>query len=46
MMKEASFVIFQKPTFGQNVRIKIFEIDRKKMDPKSITNTIPVIEKD
>jgi hypothetical protein len=35
-MKATSSKKFQKPTLGQNVRIKIPDIDRAKMDPKSI----------
>jgi len=34
-MKETSSNKFQKPTLGQNVRIKITDIDRAKMDPRS-----------
>jgi hypothetical protein len=32
-MKATSSKRFQKPTLGQNVRIKIPDIDRAKMDP-------------
>jgi len=35
-MKATSSKKFQKPTLGQNVRIKIPDIDRAKMDPRSI----------
>ena len=35
-MKAASSKKFQKPTVGQNVRIKIPDIDRAKMDLRSI----------
>jgi hypothetical protein len=39
-MKETSSKKLQKPTLGQNVRLKIPDIDRAKMDPRS---TIAVI---
>ena len=32
--------MFQKPTLGQNVRIKIPDIGRAKMDPRSIIAVI------
>lgn len=35
-MKIASIKNFPKPTLGQNVKIKVPDIDRSKMDPKSI----------
>ena len=35
-MKVTSSKRFQKPTLGQNVRIKIPDIDRAKTDPRSI----------
>ena len=35
-MKETYSKRFQKPTVGQNVRIKITDIDRAKTDPRSI----------
>jgi len=35
-MKATSSKKFQKPTLGQNVRIKIPDIGRAKMDPRSI----------
>jgi hypothetical protein len=43
-MKATSSKKFQKPTLGQNVRIKIPNIDRAKMDPKSITAVITDIK--
>jgi len=43
-MKATSSKKFQKPTLGQNVRIKIPDIDRAKMDPKSIIAVIAVIK--
>ena len=39
-MKATSSKKFQKPTLGQNVRIKVPDIDRAKMDPRSITAII------
>jgi len=33
-MKATSSKQFQKPTLGQNVRIKLLDIDRAKMDPR------------
>jgi hypothetical protein len=39
-MKATSSKKFQKPTFGQNVRIKVPHIDRAKMDLKSIIAVI------
>ena len=43
-MKATSSRKFQKPTLGQNVRIKIPDIDRAKMDPRSITAVITDIK--
>jgi hypothetical protein len=43
-MKATSSKKFQKPTFGQNVRIKIPGIDRAKMDPRSIIAAITDIK--
>ena len=43
-MKATSSKKFQKPTLGQNVRIKIPDIDRAKMDPKSIIAVITDIK--
>jgi len=43
-MKATSSNKFQKPTLGQNVRIKIPDIDRAKMDPRSIIAVITDIE--
>jgi len=42
-MKATSSKKFQKPTLGQNVRIKITD-DRAKMDPRSITAIITDIK--
>ena len=39
-IKATSSKKFQKPTVGQNVRIKIPDIDRAKMDPRSIIAAI------
>jgi len=39
-MKATSSKKFQKPTLGQNVRIKIADIDRAKMNPRSIISVI------
>jgi len=39
-MKATSSKKFQKPTLGQNVRIKIPDIDRAKMDSRSIIAAI------
>jgi hypothetical protein len=41
---DASSIKFQKPTLGQNVRIKIRDIDRAKMDPRSIIAVITDIK--
>ena len=43
-MKATSSTKFQKPTIGQNVRIKITDIDRAKMDPRSIIAVITDIK--
>jgi hypothetical protein len=43
-MKATSSKKFHKPTFGQNVRIKIPNIDRAKMNPRSITAIITDIK--
>ena len=43
-MKATSSKKFQKPTLGQNVIIKISDIDRVKMDPRSITAVIADIK--
>jgi len=43
-MKATSFKKFQKATHGQNVRIKIPDIDRAKMDPRSIIAVITDIK--
>jgi hypothetical protein len=43
-MKATSSKKFQKPTLGQNVRIKIQDIDRVKMDPRSIIAVITDIK--
>jgi len=43
-MKATSSKTFQKPTLGQNVRIKIPDIDRAKMDPISIIAVITDIK--
>jgi len=39
-MKATFSKTFQKPTLGQNVRIKIPDIERAKMDPRSIIAVI------
>jgi hypothetical protein len=39
-MKANSSKKFQKPTLGQNVSIKIPDIDREKMDPRTIIAVI------
>ena len=44
-MKATSPKKFQKPTHGQNVRIKIPDIDRAKMDPRSIIAVITDINR-
>ena len=41
-MKSTSSKMFQKPTLGQNVRIP--DIDRAKMDPRSIVDVITDIK--
>jgi len=43
-MKATSSKKFQKPTLGQNVRIKMPAIDRAKMDPRSIIAVITDIK--
>ena len=43
-MKATSSKIFQKPILGQNVRIKIPDIDRAKMDPRSVIAVITDIK--
>jgi len=43
-MKATSSKRFQKPTLGQNVRIKIPDIDRAKTDPRSIIAVITDIK--
>jgi len=43
-MKATSSKKFQKPTLGQNVRIKITDIDRAKKDPRSIIAVITDIK--
>jgi len=43
-MKSTSSKKFQKPTLRQNVRIKIQDIDRAKMDPRSIIAVIKDIK--
>jgi len=43
-MKATSSKKFQKPALGQNVRIKIPDIDRAKTDPRSITAVITGIK--
>jgi len=43
-MKATSSKKFQKPTVGQNVRIKIPDIDRAKMDPRLIIAVITDIK--
>jgi len=43
-MKATSSKKFQKLTLGQNVRIKMPDIDRVKMDPRSITAVITDIK--
>jgi len=43
-MQATSSKKFQKPTLGQNVRIKIPDIDRAKMDPRSIIAVITDIK--
>jgi hypothetical protein len=45
-MKATSSKKFQKPTLGQNIRIKIADIDRAKMDPRSITAVITDIKEE
>jgi len=43
-MKATSSKKFQKPALGQNVRRKIPDIDRAKMDPRSIIAVITDIK--
>ena len=43
-MKATSSKQFQKPTLEQNVRIKIPDTDRAKMDPRSIIAVITDIK--
>ena len=43
-MKSASSKKFQKPTLEQNIRIKIPDIDRAKMDSRSIIAVITDIK--
>jgi hypothetical protein len=43
-MKATSSKKFQKPTLGQNVRIKIPDMERAKMDPRSIIAVITDIK--
>jgi len=43
-MKPTSSSKYQKPALGQNVRIKIPDIDRAKMDPRSIISVITDIK--
>jgi len=43
-MKTISSKKFQKPALGQNVGIKIPDIDRAKMDPRSIIAVITDIK--
>jgi hypothetical protein len=45
-MKATSSKKFEKPTLGQNVGIKIPDIDRAKMDPRSIIAVITDIKDD
>ena len=45
-MRATSSKKFQKPTLGQNVRIKIPDIDRAKMDPRSILAVITDIKEE
>jgi len=44
-METTSSKKFQKPTLGQNVRIKIPDIERVNMDPRSIIAVITDIKK-
>ena len=44
IMKATSSKKFQKPTLRQNVRIKVPDIDRAKMDPRSIIAVIADIQ--
>jgi len=44
-MKATSSKKFQKPTLGQNVRIKIPDIDRAKTDPRSIITLSQTLKK-
>ena len=43
-MKATSSKKYQKPTLGQNARIKIPDFDRAKMDPRSIIAVITDIK--
>jgi len=43
-MKATSSKKYQKPTLGQNARIKIPDFDRAKMDPRSIIAIITHIK--
>jgi len=45
-MKASFSKKFQKPTLGQNVRIKIPDIERAKMDPRSIIAVITDIKEE
>lgn len=45
-MKTVSSKKFEKPTIGQNVIIKIPDIDRAKMDPKSVIAVVTDIKDD
>ena len=45
-METTSFENFQKPTLGQNVRIKMSHINRAKMDPRSIIAVITDIKEE
>ena len=45
-IKTTSSKKFQKPTLGKNVRIKIPDIDRAKMDPRSIIAVITDIKEE
>jgi len=45
-MEATSSKKFQKPTLGQNVRIKIIDMDRMKMDPRSIIAVITDIKEE
>jgi len=45
-MKSTSCKKFQKPTLGQNVRIKIPDTDRAKMDPRSLIAVVTDIKEE